>query len=323
MPRKGIWRRALLAGVLALPARPSLGGAGFPGRPIRILVPFPPGGTTDLQMRALAEPASRRLGQPVIIENKPGAGGTLGAATIARGTRPDGYTLSVMPGSVFRMAAMSSSPPYDPLADFTWIIRLVGYTFGIVVRADAPWRTLRAFLDDARANPGRITFGTPGVATLDVTMEQIARAAGGIQWVHVPFRGGTENLRALLAGQIDAAAENSLWADLVLQGRLRLLATWGEARTARFPAVPTLLESGIPVVASAPYGLAGPRGMDADAVRILHDAFRDSLDDPGHRQVLARFDMPLLYADSAAYERYAQAFHAEDSAMIRAMGLRI
>jgi tripartite-type tricarboxylate transporter receptor subunit TctC len=273
-------------------------------------------------MRALAEGASRRLGQPVVIDNRPGAGGTMGAQAIATNTRPDGYTLSTMPNSVFRIPVLRSPPPYDPMADFSWVIRLVGYTFGIVVRADAPWQTLGELLEDARRRPGAITYGTPGVATLDVTMERIAMEAGGIQWLHVPFRGGAENIQALLGGQVMVSAEASSWAELVLDGRLRLLATWGEQRPRRFQMAPTLREAGVPIVNSSPYGLAGPRGLDPSIVQVLHDAFRDALQDPAHLAILERFDMPLLYAGPEAYAAYARDFFAEDSAMIRRMGLR-
>ena len=322
MRAENIDRRATLGLAFAGLVTPALAQPRFPDRPIRIYVPFPPGGTTDIQMRALVEAAGRRLGQPIIIENRPGAGGSLGATALAQGTRPDGYTLSVMPNSIFRIPAMMARPPYDPMVDFTWIIRMVGYTFGIVVRADAPWQSLQELLADARANPGKITYGTPGVATLDVTMEMIAQRAGGIQWVHVPFRGGADNIQALLAGQISVSAESSVWAELVLDGRLRLLATWAEARPARFAMAPTLREAGIDIVNSSPYGLAGPRGMDPGVVRPLHDAFRDSLRDPQHLAVLERFNMPLLYADGEAYAAYARQFYEEDSAMVRAMGLR-
>jgi tripartite-type tricarboxylate transporter receptor subunit TctC len=315
-------RRTALGLAVAGLAAPALGQTRFPDRPIRIYVPFPPGGTTDIQMRALAEGAGRRLGQPVIIENRPGAGGSLGATALAQGTRPDGYTLSVMPNSIFRIPVMMARPPYDPMVDFTWIIRMVGYTFGIVVRADAPWQTLQELLADARANPGKITYGTPGVATLDVTMEMIAQRAGGIQWVHVPFRGGADNIQALLAGQINVSAESSVWAELVLDGRLRLLASWGETRPARFAMAPTLREAGIDIANSSPYGLAGPRDMDPAVVRVLHDAFRDALQDPQHLAILERFNMPLLYADGAAYAAYVRQFYEEDSAMVRQMGLR-
>jgi tripartite-type tricarboxylate transporter receptor subunit TctC len=322
MPRQVIGRRAALALGGAAMAAPALGQARFPDRPIRVYVPFPPGGITDIQMRVLADGVSRRLGQPVVVENRPGAGGTMGATAIARNTRPDGYTVSVMPNSVFRIPVLMQTPPYDPMEDFTWIVRMVGYTFGIVVRADAPWQTLQELLADARANPGKITYGTPGVATLDVTMERIAQLAGGIQWVHVPFRGGADNVQALLAGQINVSAESSIWAEMVLDGRFRLLATWGEQRPRRFQMAPTLREAGIDIVNSSPYGLAGPKGMDPEAVRVLHDAVRDALQDPAHLAVLERFDMPMMYADGEGYARYAREFFAEDSAMVRQMGLR-
>jgi tripartite-type tricarboxylate transporter receptor subunit TctC len=322
MPQGAIGRRAVLALGGAALATPAVAQGRFPDRPVRVFVPFPPGGTTDLQMRALAEGAARRLGQAVVIENRPGAGGTMGATAIARNTRPDGYTISVMPNSVFRVPVMMQQPPYDPMTDFTWIIRMVGYTFGIIVRADAPWQTVQELLADARANPGKITYGTPGVATLDVTMERIAQMVGGIQWVHVPFRGGAENVNALLSGQINVSAEASGWAELVLSGQLRLLATWGEQRPRRFQMAPTLREAGIDIVNSSPYGLAGPKGMEPEAVRVLHDAFRDSLQDPLHLSILERFDMPMMYADGEGYARYAREFYEEDSAMVRRMGLR-
>jgi tripartite-type tricarboxylate transporter receptor subunit TctC len=322
MPKTALGRRAALAmGAVSL-AAPALGQARYPDRAIRVIVPFPPGGTTDIQMRVLCEGASRRLGQPVVIENRPGAGGSMGATALAQGTRPDGYLLSVMPNSIFRIPVMMARPTYDPMADFTWVIRLVGYTFGIVVRADSPFQTLAALLDHARANPGKVTYGTPGVATLDVTMERIAQKAGGVQMVHVPFRGGADNIQALLAGQIDVSAESSSWGELVLDGRLRLLATWGETRPPRFAMAPTLREAGIDIVNSSPYGIAAPRGLEPSVAQVLHDAFKAALEDPPHLAVLERYNMPMMYAGPEAYAQYAREFYEEDSAMVRAMGLR-
>ena len=126
----------------------------FPERPIRMIVSWAPGGPTDGQMRALCEAAGRRLGQPVLVENRPGAAGTLGALHMAREARADGYTIGQMPNGVFRLPALTDRPLWDPMRDFTYILRLVGYMCGIVVRADAPWRDLGELLADARANPG-------------------------------------------------------------------------------------------------------------------------------------------------------------------------
>ena len=304
-------------------SRPAFAQRRFPDRPVRVLVPWAPGGTTDVQMRALCDAASKRLGQPVVVDNKPGAGGILGAQALAGGTRPDGYVLGQMPVSVFRYPQMAARPPFDPMRDFTWIIQLTGYLFGVTVRAEAPWRDFREFLAYAKDNPGKVTYGTPGVGTsLHITMEQIAEQRG-IDWVHVPFRGTTENVQALLGGQIDATADASGWGELVKDGRLRLLATWAAERAKRFPDAPTLREQGVDIVSASPYGLAGPKGMDPAVVQVLHDAFRAALDDPAHLAVLERYDMSVAYLNSADYAAAARRQYEEDGAMIRRLGLRL
>jgi tripartite-type tricarboxylate transporter receptor subunit TctC len=320
-------RRAALGLGAALLAAPSLRAQGtqggrFPDKPIRLLVPWAAGGTTDIQMRALADQAGRRLRQPVIVENKPGAGGVLGAQQLLQ-ERPDGYVLSQMPISVFRHPQMAQRALFNPLEDFTWVIHVTGYLFGIVVRADAPWRTLGEFLDYAKANPGKVNYGTPGVGTsLHITMEQIATSRG-IEWTHVPFRGWAENATSLLSGDIQASADSSGWADLVQSGRMRLLAVWTPERSKRFPDVPTLRESGIDIVSASPYGIAGPKGMNADVVRVLHDAFREALFDPAHVAVLDRYDMAPMYLGSDEYAAFARRTYAEEGEMIRKMGLRL
>lgn len=317
-----IGRRAALALGAASLAAPAIAQAGYPNKPIRMYVPWGAGGTTDVQMRALCDAAGRRIGQPVIIDNKSGAGGILGAQAMLT-DRPDGYTLGQMPVSVFRTPLMSSRPMYDPLADFTYIVHLCGYLFGVVVRADAPWKTFPEFLDDAKKNPGKINYGTPGIGTsLHLTMERIA-AERGLDWTHVPFRGFAENMNALLGGTIDVLADSSGWAQLVEDGKCRLLVTWGEARAKRFPAAPTLREVGIDIVSASPYGIAGPKGMDPGVVRAVHDAFKEALADPAHRAVLDRFDMPLMYKNTADYQAFVRQQIEEDRAMIQRLGLKL
>jgi len=295
----------------------------FPDRPVRLLVPWAAGGPTDIQMRALAEQAARRLGQPVIIENKPGAGGVLGAQQLLN-ERNDGLVLSQIPISVFRHPQMAARPLFNPLEDFTYVIHVTGYLFGTVVRADAPWRTMGELLDYAKANPGRVNYGTPGVGTsLHITMEQIALARGGLDWTHVPFRGWAENAAALLGGQIQVSSDSSGWAELVRGGQMRLLATWGAERAKRFPDAPTLKESGIDIVSASPYGLAGPKGMNPEVVRVLHDAFREALFDPAHIAVLERFDMSPIHLGPAEYDAFARRQYRDEGEMIRKLGLRL
>jgi len=318
-----IGRRFALGLGGSLLAAPSVRAqARFPDRPVRLLVPWGAGGPTDIQMRALAEQAARRLGQPVIVENKPGAGGVLGAQQLLT-ERPDGHVLAQIPISVFRHPQMAARALFNPMEDFSWVIHVTGYLFGIVVRADSPWQTLGQFLDYAKANPGRVNYGTPGVGTsLHITMEQIATARG-IEWTHVPFRGWAENAQSLLGGQIQASADSSGWAELVRGGQLRLLTTWGAERAKRFPDAPTLRESGIDIVSASPYGLAGPKGMSAETIRVLHDAFREALFDPAHIAILDRFDMSPFHLGPAEYAAFARRQYEEEGAMIRRMGLRI
>eukprot|EP01031_Cornospumella_fuschlensis_P047742 gene47742-58489_t len=173
-----ITRRAALASPLALSlATPALAQQGFPNRPVRLVVPWLPGGSADTHLRVLAELAGRNLGQSVIVENRPGASGTLGPAMIAQEPRGDGHLIGQMPVTIFRIPAMSRRPTFDPMADFTWVIHLTGYVFGVVVRSDSRYRTWEEFLEYAKANPGRVSYGTPGVgSSLHITMEHRAES---------------------------------------------------------------------------------------------------------------------------------------------------
>ncbi len=321
-------RRAILpVGLAAGLAAPSLAlaQARFPDKPLRVFVPWTPGGATDIQMRALCDVAARHLGQPVVVENRPGASGTMGAQILAREARPDGYTLSQMPNGVFRLPAMmraqGMAPPFDPMQDFTWVLRLVGYMGGVVVRPDAPWPDMPALVAHARANPATLFYGTPGANTTDVTMTRLARLAG-VEWTSVPFRGAAPNLQALLSGTIHFSAETSAWADMAIEGRVRPLALWMSARAARFPQVPTFRELGWDLVAESAYGIAAPRGTPPAVVNILHDAFKAAAHDPQHLAVIARFDMPLRYLDSEAYANDVVEVNRQEIATVQELGLR-
>jgi tripartite-type tricarboxylate transporter receptor subunit TctC len=315
-------RRAALLAPIAL-ATPALAQQGFPNRPIRLIVPWLPGGSADTHLRVMAEIAGRNLGQPVVVENRPGATGTLGPAMIAQEPRGDGHLIGQMPITIFRIPAMTRRPPFDPMTDFTWIIHLTGYVFGVVVRADSRYRTWEELLDFAKANPGRVSYGSPGVgSSLHITMERIA-AERGIEFLHVPFRGGADTTQALLQGSVEAVADSTGWAPHVHEGRFRLLVVWSAQRAKRFPEVRTLRETGIDIVSDSPFGLAGPKNMDPGVVRALHDALKPALLDPHHVSVLDRFDMPVRYMDSETYANFARQLNAEESAAVRRLGLRM
>jgi tripartite-type tricarboxylate transporter receptor subunit TctC len=313
-------RRTLLAAPAML-AAPGLRAQGsFPDRPIRLLIPWPPGASADVFLRAVAEAAGRRLGQPVVPENRPGASGTLGAAAL-KDARPDGYTLAQLFSGVHRFVLASERPSFNSLTDFTWIVQLSGSVHGIVVNAESPWRSLADLFAAARAAPGRLTYGTLGPTSVQhMTMLDIMQRAG-IELTHVPYRGGGELFTALLGKQVDVVADASGWAPMVSEGRFRLLVVWGATRMPRFPEVPTLRESGIDLVVDSPYGIGGPRGMDPAVVARLHDAFRAALDEDAVRAVMERFNLPRLYLDTAAFEAAQPASFEAERAGLRRAGL--
>ena len=294
----------------------------YPSRPVTFLVPWPPGGSTDISMRAIAAIAEKHLGGRIVIENKPGVSGTMGAQALAQGARPDGYTIAQMPITVFRLPHMMKTA-FDPMNDFTWIIHLTGYTFGVVVRSDSPWKTWGDLVAHAKANPGKVTYATPGNGTsLHITMEDIAQREG-IQWVQVPFKGYAEGAAALLGGHVDVHSDSTGWGEQVNSGRLRLLNTWGAQRTRRWPAVPTLKDLGYPIVSNSPYGLAGPKGMDPAVVKALHDAFKKALEDPEYQKILEKFDQDAFYLNTADYTALAKKTYEEEGAAVKRLGLKM
>lgn len=314
---KTILTAAAVALALAAPAQ----AAEFPTKPVTLIVPWPPGGSTDLTMRILAEATEKHLGQKVVIENRAGASGTLGPAQMAAAAKPDGYTVAQLPVTVFRLPYMARTS-FDPEKDFTYIISLTGYTFGTVVRKDAPWQTFQELLADAKANPGKIKYGSPGSgSSLHITMEQIAKQQG-LKWTHVPFKGGAETNAALLGGHVDAIVDSTGWGPLVNAGDFRLLVTWGAKRTKSWPDVPTLQETGIDIVSNSPFGIGGPKGMDPKVVEILHQAFKKGMEEPSYKEALVRFDMEPFYMGPEDYTKFAMQTIAEQRALIEELGLK-
>lgn len=317
-----IRRRTALAAILATPSLAHAQGR-FPERPVRLIVPWSAGSSSDVTLRAIADVAPRTLGQPVVVENRPGASGTIHIVPLIRETRPDGYTLGQMHLSVIRRPFLVRTPQWDLATDFTYVIGLIGWVIGVAVRADAPWKTFQEFVESAKREPGRRTYSTSGIATTPhLVMEDIG-ARTGAQFTHVPFRGSSEGLTAVLGGQVDAIADASTWAPHVVEGRMRALCLFTPEPFPRFPGVPTLRSLGIDIVATSAFGLAGPAGIDPGVVRVLHDGFKTALFDPSVERVRNQFDMPPVYLDSAAY-REASLRQAEyEKALVQRLGLRI
>lgn len=312
--------RMLAAGVAAIAIVSQAAAQDFPNKPVTLICPWPAGGSTDQYLRAVAALAGKHLGQAVVIDNKPGAGGTLGPASLL-GAKPDGYTISQIPITVFRFPYMQKTA-FDPTKDFTYIIGLSGYTFGIVVRPETPWMTFQDFIDAGKAKPGSITYGTPGAGTSPHLLVEDLQQKTGAKFQHVPFKGFADSMNAFLGGHIQAVSDSSGWGTHVDAGKARLLATFGEQRTKRWPNVPTARELGIELVYPSPFGLAGPKGMDPKVVAALHDAFKKALDDPEHQKILDKLDQVLWYRNTADYTKIAMESIEAEKQTIERLGLK-
>jgi tripartite-type tricarboxylate transporter receptor subunit TctC len=318
-------RRRLVGALCALAFGPAAARAlaqtpeRFPSRPVALWVPWPAGGATDQTMRLLAELAGHRLGQKVVVENRAGAGGTL-VMPVLQQAAPDGYTIAQMPQPVFR-APWIQKVAWDPIRDTTPIIQISGVTFGIVVASGSAIRSLEDLFAQAQARPGELTISTNGIGTTPHVVMNELFARQGLGYNHIPYKGTAEQMLAVASGQVMAGVNSNGFAPFVDSGQLRLLVTFGEHRTKRWPQVPTLKELGHGIVAQSPYGLAGPRGLPPTIVRTLHDAFRAAAQHPAHLAELARYDQELAYLGPEDYGAQMRAAYAAERRTVERLGL--
>lgn len=313
-----------LAGALVAPALPLSGlaraEAAYPNRPINFICPWPAGSISDTTMRVLAKLASDELGQPIVVENRAGASGMLGVKSMTN-AKPDGYTIGQIPLSVTRFSQLGTVK-IDALKDITYIARVAGLAFGIVVRADSPFKDMKSLMAYAKANPGKLTYGSPGVGNqTHIGMESLLKSSG-VSMTHVPFKGGNEATQALLGGHVDLVADSSTWAPFVESGQLRLLSTWGEQRLKRFPNVPTLKEQGFNLVMNAPGGIGAPAGLPVAVETRLREAFRKAALNPAFQAALDKYDMIVMYQDAKDYRAFIEQSYREETALIARLNLR-
>ena len=312
-------RRTLIALCTAVTlAGPALAQA-FPTKPIKLVIAFPAGGPTDITMRALAEGASKVLGQPVIVDNKPGAGGSLPAQAL-QSAPADGYTLAQIPQSIFRLP-YTTKMTWDPVKDISYVINVTGYAFGVVVPTASPLKSWGDFVAYAKANPGKLSYGSTGNLTSPhLTMEHVAQKAD-IKLLHVPYKGSADLMQALLGGHLMAASDSTGFAPQVEAGKLRVLNTWGDKRLAKFPDAPTLKELGYDIVQNSPFGIGAPKNTPEAVVKRLHDAFKTAMEQPAYVDALHRYDMVPIYMSSAQYRQFAQDTFAREKTLIEQLGL--
>ena len=295
----------------------------YPSKPITLIVPFPPGGVADIVARPTAEAMSRVLKQPVVIDNKSGAGGGIGMGYVAK-AKPDGYTLllalssiSILPEAdkITGRAAMYQLDQFVPIA------RLTADPTVLAVRADSPWKSLQDFVADAKKRPGAITYGSSGnYGTMHVPMEMFA-ASAGVKLLHVPYTGAGPAVVALLGGNIDAVSSGpSTVIQHVKAGKLRVLASWGDKRLASLPEVPTLAESGFDAVFFQWSGLFAPAGTPEPIVIRLREAARAVAVDPKFIAAMATVETPIQYLDAPELQHFWDADAKKLAEVVRRVG---
>ena len=308
---------ALALGGLCLGAMPALADSAYPNKPVTMLVPFPPGSATDSMLRAMAPVLAKHLGQNVIIENKPGASGTMAAAMLAQSKVPDGYQLAVAPATLFKVPHLQKVP-YNPMTDLSYVVAFAAYTYGLVVPGDAPYKTLAEFVAAAKLSPKPITVATTGTGSSGhmATVELAKRT--GIKLESVPFKGGAEGLTAFMGGHVQSDIDGN-WAQLVRQAKGRALVTFSDKRLD--PNVPTARELGYDVVARSPIGLVGPKGMDPKVMQKIQDAVKEAMTDAKVKQALETYDLGNTFLTGPEYRKVAEFMWVDEKKNLENLGL--
>ena len=274
------WMKSILGATLALAAATAL-AQGYPSRPVKIVVPYPPGGGTDLVARRVADHMRVALGQPVVVENIPGAGGNIGAGQVARAPG-DGYTLLATAAALAIAPAIGISLPFDPAKDLVPVAQLATVPLLVLVRADSPLNSIADLLAHARKQPGKLTFASFGVGTPPHLVGESIKLLGHVDMTHVPYKGSAAAMPDVLSGQVDVAILDVVTTTpYVLDGRLKALAITGARRSPALPNVPTLSQSGIPFDTVGWYGMFGPATMPPAIVDQVNVAVTKALADPG------------------------------------------
>ena len=242
----------------------------YPTKPINLIVGFGPGGNADIVARLLAQKLSTELAQPVLVENKGGAGGMLANDYVAKGT-PDGYRLSLISGAFPSQAAVMNKLPFDPMSDFSWISTFISYPMVIVVNSESSLKTLNDVIKYAKENPKKLNYPTPGNGSLFHLATEYFSSTAGIEMTHIPFKGGSPQLNELLAGRLDIMLDTfAVVQPHLISGKLRAIAVTSEKRMPQLANIPAVAETFPSFEASSFLGIAGPKGLSPEVISKLN-----------------------------------------------------
>jgi len=306
-------RRFLAASVLALSAL-AVGQAqaqGYPSRPIKIVVPFAAGGTGDVLIRSLQEPMQRHLGQPIIVENRLGASGTMGSAFV-KNAPADGYTLLQVGNSTLSTPLMQKTPAYDPLKDFAPVGLIATTPMVFLMHPSVPATNMAQLIDYARAHPGKLEYSSAGRGSLAHLATESFNQAAGLQMVFVPYQGAAQAVNAALAGDVKIALTTPSDAinAFVSAGRLRMLAVSSEKRSPLLPGVPSIAETLPGFAVNAFFGLAAPAGTPPQVAAKLNDALNKSVAEPAMQDKLKALGMFPQPGSAASFGEMFRKDHA-------------
>lgn len=310
-----------LVGVVSVVLCAATAQAGdYPDRPIRILCGFPAGSSIDTALRAMAPTASKQLGVPVVIENRPGAGGLI-TVMATKHAPADGYTLMVVSIAQFRNSLVQKVE-YDNFKDFSYVAMLSELMFGIISRPDAPWKDMKEMIAYARSHPGEVLYGVPAglLAFSHMVMAEIGEKEG-IRWEPIPFKGSSDAIQSLLSGDYYVMADATIsFKEHVRSGRLNLFAMTTPNRSPLFPDKPTLKELGYDINVESPWGLAGPANIPPAAAQKIASAFKTALADPAVVRLLNESGQYPRYEGPAEYTASSKALVERERARLIRLG---
>lgn len=311
--------------LVVLLASVSVGLAGpagaYPERPVTMICPFPAGGAMDIVARNLVEALKRHFPKPVAVVNRPGAAGTIGNSEVVQ-AKPDGYTVGISAVAVLTVQPHRTDLPYKTPDDYEPIIKLVNLPIVFAVKADSAWKSMREFLDAARAAPGKLRVGTPGVGTILHLNLEALKAEAKVDLTHVPFAGGAESVPALLGGHIDGLnAHPSEIGPHVQAGKARVLAVYEEKRDPLFPDAPTFRELGYDLTLGVYYLLIAPKGTPQGVLKILHDAAKQAMEEPVFVTMAKTRGYAIEYKGSEALRQELWDSYRKNEVLIRKLGL--
>ena len=297
----------------------STAAAQYPAKPVRVIVPFPPGGTADLLSRTTAQKLAASLGQQFIVESRAGAGGNLGAEFVYR-AEPDGYTLLATPPHILTVNPLLYTLAFDPTR-FVPVSIIAAYPNVLRATPRLAASTLDELIAQAKENPGRLNIASQGNGTISHLSAELLKSMASINLTHVPYKGTAEWTQALLGGEVHFICDGAQWAPFVDSGKFRILAMATERRIAKYKDVPTLKERGIDVVGQSPYGLVGPKDLPADVVEAVHLAFKAAMADPRVDALLDSYIQAPWYKTPAEYRAFAEKYFADVKPLLIKSGL--